>query len=934
MLKRESRAFYGEKSPVRAAAASAGKEDKNMAKGKTTVYFCQECGYESAKWMGQCPACHEWNSFVEETVEKKSARGSRSADSSREAKAVPLSQIEMTQEQRVSTGMKELDRVLGGGIVQGSLVLVGGDPGIGKSTLLLQVCRNLAEHKVKVLYISGEESLQQIKIRAERIGTFGDSLSLLCETNLDAIRRVIDREKPEIVVIDSIQTMYNEDVSSAPGSVSQVRESTGTLMQIAKGLGISIFIVGHVTKEGVVAGPRVLEHMVDTVLYFEGDRHAAYRILRGVKNRFGSTNEIGVFEMRGDGLTEVENPSEFMLSGKPEGASGSVVACSMEGTRPILLEIQALVCHSNFGMPRRTAAGTDFNRVNLLMAVLEKRLGLSLGNCDAYINIAGGIRMNEPAIDLGLVLAIVSSYKDRPIDEKTICFGEVGLSGEVRAVSMAEQRVLEAKKLGFETIIVNCNPETVSTDYDTSDKLYFEPLTLEDVLSIYEKEKPLGVIAQFGGQTPLNLAADLEKNGVRILGTAPSVIDLAEDRDQFRAMMDKLEIPMPEAGMATTVEEAVEIAGKIGYPVMVRPSYVLGGRGMEVVYDDVAMADYMKAAVGVTPDRPILIDRFLNHALECESDAICDGTNAFVPAVMEHIELAGVHSGDSACVIPSVHISKENVETIKEYTRKIAEEMHVQGLMNMQYAIENGKVFVLEANPRASRTVPLVSKVCNVRMVPIATEIITRELTGKESPVPALEEKVIPYYGVKEAAFPFNMFPEVDPLLGPEMRSTGEVLGLSESYGEAFYKAQEAVQSKLPLSGTVLISVNRKDKAEVVEVAKLFHENNFRIIATEGTCQLINEAGIPAEKVKKLCEGRPNVLDEITNGKVDIIVNSPVGKDSVYDDSYLRKAAIKGRIPYCTTMAAAMAAATGIHAVNNHDGGKIASLQELHGRIK
>ena len=333
------------------------------------------------------------------------------------------------------------------------------------------------------------------------------------------------------------------------------------------------------------------------------------------------------------------------------------------------------------------------------------------------------------------------------------------------------------KKLGFETIIVNCNPETVSTDYDTSDKLYFEPLTLEDVLSIYEKEKPLGVIAQFGGQTPLNLAADLEKNGVRILGTAPSVIDLAEDRDQFRAMMDKLEIPMPEAGMATTVEEAVEIAGKIGYPVMVRPSYVLGGRGMEVVYDDVAMADYMKAAVGVTPDRPILIDRFLNHALECESDAICDGTNAFVPAVMEHIELAGVHSGDSACVIPSVHISRENVETIKEYTRKIAEEMHVQGLMNMQYAIENGKVFVLEANPRASRTVPLVSKVCNVRMVPIATEIITRELTGKESPVPALEEKVIPYYGVKEAAFPFNMFPEVDPLLATGdaiyRRSTG-----------------------------------------------------------------------------------------------------------------------------------------------------------------
>ena len=490
------------------------------------------------------------------------------------------------------------------------------------------------------------------------------------------------------------------------------------------------------------------------------------------------------------------------------------------------------------------------------------------------------------------------------------------------------------KELGFETIIVNCNPETVSTDYDTSDKLYFEPLTLEDVLSIYHKEKPLGVIAQFGGQTPLNLAADLKKYGVNILGTTPETIDMAEDRDLFRAMMDKLQIPMPESGMAVTVEDALEIANKIGYPVMVRPSYVLGGRGMEVVHDDEAMTFYMRAAVGVTPDRPILIDRFLHHATECEADAISDGENVFVPAVMEHIELAGIHSGDSACILPSRNLTKDQVETIRDYTSRIAKEMHVVGLMNMQYAIEDGEVYVLEANPRASRTVPLVSKVCNVRMVPIATEIITRELTGKESPVPALEEKVIPYYGVKEAAFPFNMFPEVDPLLGPEMRSTGEVLGLSESYGEAFYKAQEAVQSKLPLSGTVLISVNRKDKAEVVEVAKLFHENNFRIIATEGTCQLINEAGIPAEKVKKLCEGRPNVLDEITNGKVDIIVNSPVGKDSVYDDSYLRKAAIKGRIPYCTTMAAAMAAATGIHAVNNHDGGKIASLQELHGRIK
>ncbi|HIR76923.1 MAG TPA: carbamoyl-phosphate synthase large subunit, partial [Candidatus Choladousia intestinipullorum] len=375
---------------------------------------------------------------------------------------------------------------------------------------------------------------------------------------------------------------------------------------------------------------------------------------------------------------------------------------------------------------------------------------------------------------------------------------------------------LALKKLGFETIIVNCNPETVSTDYDTSDKLYFEPLTLEDVLSIYKKEKPVGVIAQFGGQTPLNLAADLEKNGVRILGTSPSVIDLAEDRDLFRAMMDKLEIPMPESGMAVTVEEALEIAEKIGYPVMVRPSYVLGGRGMEVVYDAKSMEGYMKAAVGVTPDRPILIDRFLMHATECEADAISDGTHAFVPAVMEHIELAGVHSGDSACIIPSRHLSEENVKTIKEYTRRIAEEMHVKGLMNMQYAIENGKVYVLEANPRASRTVPLVSKVCNIRMVPLAIDIVTSELTGRPSPVPGLKEQEIPYYGVKESVFPFNMFQEVDPVLGPEMRSTGEVLGLSRYWGEAFFKAQEATQTKLPLTGTVLISVNDKDKPEVV----------------------------------------------------------------------------------------------------------------------
>ena len=490
------------------------------------------------------------------------------------------------------------------------------------------------------------------------------------------------------------------------------------------------------------------------------------------------------------------------------------------------------------------------------------------------------------------------------------------------------------KKLGFETIIVNCNPETVSTDYDTSDKLYFEPLTLEDVLSIYNKEKPLGVIAQFGGQTPLNLASELEKNGVKILGTSPSVIDLAEDRDQFRAMMDKLDIPMPESGMATTVEEAIGIAAQIGYPVMVRPSYVLGGRGMEVVYDDESMTEYMNAAVGVTPDRPILIDRFLNHAMECEADAISDGTNAFVPAVMEHIELAGVHSGDSACIIPSVHISDKNVATIKEYTKKIAEEMHVRGLMNMQYAIENDKVYVLEANPRASRTVPLVSKVCNIRMVPLATEIITSELTGRPSPISGLKEQHIPNYGVKEAVFPFNMFQEVDPILGPEMRSTGEVLGLSRSYGEAFFKAQEAIQSRLPLSGTVLFSVNDKDKPEITDIARSLAADGFRLIATGTTCDLLAEAGLAVEKVKKLYEGRPNILDMITNGDIQLIINSPIGKDGVHDDSYLRKAAIKAKVPYITTMAAARATAEGIHFVKEHGQGEIKSLQTLHGEIR
>lgn len=423
-----------------------------MAKGKTTVFFCQNCGHESAKWMGQCPGCRQWNTFVEETIEKTSVR--RIQKERAAAGPVCLSSIDTAEEERMSTHMEELNRVLGGGIVPGSLVLVGGDPGIGKSTLLLQVCRKLSGDDRQVLYISGEESLKQIKLRAARIGSFSDCLRLLCETNLELIRETIREQKPEVVVIDSIQTMYHEEISSAPGSVSQVREATSVLMQLAKGLGVTVFIVGHVTKEGTVAGPRVLEHMVDTVLYFEGDRHASYRILRAVKNRFGSTNEIGVFEMRESGLAEVENPSEYMLNGRPKEASGSVVACSMEGTRPILLEIQALVCRSTLAVPRRTAAGMDYNRVNLLLAVLEKRLNLRLSNSDVYVNIAGGIRISEPAVDLGVVLAVISSYKDRAIDEKVLAFGEVGLSGEVRAVSQAGQRIQEAKKLGFTTIIL------------------------------------------------------------------------------------------------------------------------------------------------------------------------------------------------------------------------------------------------------------------------------------------------------------------------------------------------------------------------------------------------------------------------------------------------------------------------------------------------
>ena len=489
------------------------------------------------------------------------------------------------------------------------------------------------------------------------------------------------------------------------------------------------------------------------------------------------------------------------------------------------------------------------------------------------------------------------------------------------------------KELGFETIIVNCNPETVSTDYDTSDKLYFEPLTLEDVLSIHEKEKPIGVIAQFGGQTPLNLASSLKKAGVNILGTTPETIDMAEDRDLFRAMMEKLDIPMPESGMAVTAEDALEIANRIGYPVMVRPSYVLGGRGMEVVYDDESMAYYMKAAVGVTPDRPILIDRFLHHATECEADAISDGENVFVPSVMEHIELAGVHSGDSACILPPKNLTKDQIATIKDYTKKIAKEMHVVGLMNMQYAIEDGRVYVLEANPRASRTVPLVSKVCNIKMVKLATDIMTGHITGRPSPIPQLKEKKFAHYGVKEAVFPFNMFPEVDPLLGPEMRSTGEVLGISAHFGEAFFKAEEATQTKLPLSGTVLISVSDRDKPEVVEVAQGFHECGFNILATGRTYEMIVNAGIPAVKIAKINEGRPNILDELTNKKIDIVVNTPIGKKGAVDDSYIRKSAIKGKIPYMTTMAAAKATVEGIRAAKACQTLPVISLQEFHREI-
>ncbi len=488
---------------------------------------------------------------------------------------------------------------------------------------------------------------------------------------------------------------------------------------------------------------------------------------------------------------------------------------------------------------------------------------------------------------------------------------------------------LALRDCGYETIMVNCNPETVSTDYDTSDKLYFEPLTVEDVLSIYEKERPEGMIVQFGGQTPLNIARELEEAGARVIGTSVDAIDLAEDRDRFRMMMEKMKVPMPESGMASNLDEALEVAARIGYPLMVRPSYVLGGRGMEVIYDEEMLERYVAAAVDVTPERPILIDRFLENALEAEADALSDGTETFVPAVMEHIEQAGVHSGDSACVIPPVTIPARHLDTIKEYTRRIAGELGVVGLMNMQYAIARDVVYVLEANPRASRTVPLVSKVCNVSMARIATEL----MMGKRLADLSLREKRIPHFGVKEAVFPFNMFPEVDPLLGPEMRSTGEVLGMAGSFGMAFYKAEEAAKQVLPKGGAVLITVASKDRSNVLEAAREFYKLGFAIRATGGTRDFLAKNGIESEQILKLTEGRPNIDDAIKNGEIHLVVNTPIGKASQYDDSYIRKAAIKYRVPYITTPAAASAAAKGIAAFINGRSG-VKSLQEYHAEIE
>jgi carbamoyl-phosphate synthase large subunit len=482
---------------------------------------------------------------------------------------------------------------------------------------------------------------------------------------------------------------------------------------------------------------------------------------------------------------------------------------------------------------------------------------------------------------------------------------------------------------GLESIMVNCNPETVSTDYDTSDKLYFEPLTVEDVLAIHEKEKPEGVIAQFGGQTPLNIAAELAEAGVNIIGTSPESIDLAEDRDRFRKRMDELGIPMPESGMASTLEEALAVAGRIGYPLMVRPSYVLGGRGMEIVHDEEMLRHYVAAAVGVTPKRPILIDKFLSDAMEVEADAIADGTDAFIPAVMEHIERAGIHSGDSACVVPPVNISEKHLETITEYTRKIAIELNVVGLMNVQYAIAGDTVYVLEANPRASRTVPIVSKVCNIPMAKIATKV----MLGARIADMGLKRLAVPHYGVKESVFPFNMFPEVDPVLGPEMRSTGEVLGMADSFGLAFYKAQEATQQRLPKEGCVLITVADGDKDAVADLARQFLDIGFTVKATEGTAAVLAENGVAAEKIAKLHEGRPNIVDAIVNGEIQLVVNTPIGRRSKHDDSYIRKSAIRQRVPYITTMAAAQATVKGIAAAREGGDAEVKSLQSYHADI-
>jgi len=494
------------------------------------------------------------------------------------------------------------------------------------------------------------------------------------------------------------------------------------------------------------------------------------------------------------------------------------------------------------------------------------------------------------------------------------------------------------RDLGYETIMINCNPETVSTDYDTSDKLYFEPVTLEDVLQIYNKEKPEGVIVQFGGQTPLNIARELSDEGVKILGTSIDSIDIAEDRDLFRKMMDKLEIPMPESGMAANIDEAITVARDIGYPIMIRPSFVLGGRGMEVIYDENMLREYVAKAVGVTPDRPLLIDRFLRNALECEADALSDGKQVFIPAVMEHIELAGVHSGDSACVIPSVGIEAKHLDRIKDYTRKIAESLHVCGLMNMQYAIEDDKVYVLEANPRASRTVPLVSKVCNTQMAQLATRLMLGEALSALN----LKEKTIPHFGAKEAVFPFEKFPEVDPVLGPEMRSTGEVLGLADNFALAFYKSQEAAGSFLPSelkegsgAGTVLISLSERENQEkdAKEVGKRFVALGFTILATEGTAEFFQAAGIPCQKIAKINEGRPNVLDVILNRQTSLIINTPSGRrDALADEAVIRKAAIKYRIPYITTLAAAIAAGRGIEAARSGRG-VVKSVQDYHAGI-